>query len=276
LLPFAAPAPELFDGIAQVRAHDATGHLTYLLGNVNTVGWPSFYVVALGVKMPIPLILLALSGLALMAWRGEGGARRWIPLSITLGVLVFASYFTQIKIGTRHVLPVFAAFAMAGGVAFSSLLQVLDRFRWTQRAAWLIPAWLLAGSFAAHPNYLAYFNAFAGDNPADVLVDSDLDWGQDVKRLAARLKEVGADEVYFNQFLPGDLAKVYGFPPIRPLDFEGPRPGWNAVQLTPLKLGLFGDARIEYPPDYRFWPETIEGAERIGPGILLFHQPPAQ
>ena len=35
----------------------------------------------------------------------------------------------------------------------------------------------------AHPDHLSYFNALAGDHPEHILVDSNLDWGQDLYRL---------------------------------------------------------------------------------------------
>jgi hypothetical protein len=44
-------------------------------------------------------------------------------------------------------------------------------------------AWQLALVFATFPDYLAYFNPLAGRDPGEVLVDSDLDWGQDALRL---------------------------------------------------------------------------------------------
>ena len=47
----------------------------------------------------------------------------------------------------------------------------------------------MIGSLAAHPDYLAYFNALAGDDPERIVVDSDLDWGQDIKRLGQRLRD---------------------------------------------------------------------------------------
>jgi hypothetical protein len=132
----------------------------------------------------------------------------------------------------------------------------------------------LVSSLTAHPDYLAYFNVLAGDKPEAFLVDSDLDWSQDVKRLAKRLKEVGAKEVYFNQYAPGDLPKFFGFPPIRPLDVNGPRPGWNAVSITPMKYGLWGGERYVYDRGFEFWPGRLTPAERVGGGILLFYGGP--
>lgn len=271
---FSVPAPELFRGIEEVRKHDASGHLTYLMGSVNTVGWPSFYVVALGVKTPLPALGLGLLGAGLMLFRKFFGTRGWIVPGVILGVLVFSSYFTQIKIGTRHVLPVYVAFAMAGGCAAVWLLRRVNSSAIALGLAGVALASVAVSSVAAHPDYIGYFNVLAGGKPEEFLIDSDLDWGQDTKRLAKRLKEVGAIEVYFNQFAPGNFQKLYGFPPVKPLDVNGPKPGWNAVSITPMKLGLFGDTRYAYDAGFHFWPQGLQPVERIGKGILLFHVNP--
>ena len=273
-LSFSVPAPELFKGIQEVRKHNETGHLTYLLGVPNTVGWPYFYVIALGVKTPLPILALGILGLGLLFSRKVAGTRGWIISSTVLGILIFASFFTQIKIGTRHVLPVVVASCIAGGCAAVWLPQ---RFQKSKTATYFVALLLLlslVSSLTAHPDYLAYFNVLAGDKPEAFLVDSDLDWSQDVKRLAKRLKEVGAKEVYFNQYAPGDLPKFFGFPPIRPLDVNGPRPGWNAVSITPMKYGLWGGERYVYDRGFEFWPGRLTPAERVGGGILLFYGGP--
>ena len=270
---FSVPAPELFKGIEEVRKHNENGHLTYLLGVPNTVGWPYFYVIALGVKTPLPILALGLVGLGLLFSRKLAGTRGWIMPSTVLGILIFASFFTQIKIGTRHVLPVVIAFSIAGGCAAVWLLQRFSKSKVAQYAVVLLLLLAPIPSLAAHPDYLAYFNFLAGDKPEAVLVDSDLDWSQDVKRLAKRLKDVGAKEVYFNQYAPGDLPKFFGFPPIQPLDVNGPRPGWNAVSVTPMMYGLWGDERYVYDRGFEFWPELVP-TERVGRGILLFYSAP--
>lgn len=266
------PAPEFFNGLSEVRKYNVHGHLTYLLGTANTVGWPYFYLVAIGVKTPLALLALGIGGLALMFSRSRFGGRGWLAPSIVLGILTFASLLTQIKIGTRHVLPVFVALAIAGGCGTIWIPRVM-RLRAVSAAVVLLLLLSVAvSSGMAHPDYLAYFNVIASARPEAFLVDSDLDWGQDTKRLAAKLKEVGAREVYFNQFAPGNLEKEYGFPPIKPLDINGPQVGWNAVSLTPMKLGLFGDTRYVYDRGTQFWPDQIYSPDRVGNSYILFYR----
>ncbi|MGD0300669.1 MAG: phospholipid carrier-dependent glycosyltransferase [Bryobacteraceae bacterium] len=268
---FPVPAPELFSGIDEVKKHNATGHTTYLMGAVNNTGWPQFYAVALAVKTPLPILALGILGLALLFSRKQFGTRGWMVLSVVLGILIFSSFFSQIRIGTRHVLPVFVAFGIAGGCAAVWLAQLPKRRGLAQGLVALTLLLVAATSLAAHPNYLAYFNVIAGGKPEAFLVDSDLDWCQDTKRLAKKLKELGATEIYFNKFAPGDPEKLYGLPLIHPLDVNGARPGWNVVGLTALKLGLFGDTRYAYDPGFQFWPETSPPTERVGNSYWLFY-----
>jgi hypothetical protein len=49
--------------------------------------------------------------------------------------------------------------------------------------------WFVVSSARAHPDYLAYFNEMGGSHPSDILVISDLDWGQELTRLSTYLSE---------------------------------------------------------------------------------------
>jgi hypothetical protein len=69
----------------------------------------------------------------------------------------------------------------------------------------------------------------------------------------------------------GNLEKLYGFPTIHPLDVNGPKPGWNVVGLTALKLGLFPGTRYAYDPGFEFWPDRMEPTERVGSSYWLFY-----
>jgi len=118
------------------------------------------------------------------------------------------------------------------GLAIVAAVFAVDRLRdWRTNGAMAgavaaLLLWLIASVGLSHPDYLAYFNASAGSEPEKILVDSDLDWLQDIKRLAKRLREVGAQEVAFlpPSFGPveRDIARVFlgnmGFPPVRDLD----------------------------------------------------------
>ncbi|HEY8670888.1 MAG TPA: hypothetical protein VIL63_08620, partial [Terriglobales bacterium] len=56
-------------------------------------------------------------------------------------------------------------------------------------AAILLAGWFVISSAISHPDYLAYFNEFGGKDPSRYIVIGDLDWGQDLTRLAIYFRE---------------------------------------------------------------------------------------
>jgi hypothetical protein len=260
------PAPELYSGIAAVFEHNRDGHAAYLLGERSRSGWWYYFPIALSVKTPLPFMLLALAGAIRAAWTRTPA--RW-PLAYAVGLLLCVLP-SRINIGTRHILPIYVGLAILAAVCAVEGLRHTQRWR-----AWVVAAvlvWLTASVGLSHPDYLAYFNGLAGQKPERVLVDSDLDWGQDLKRLAKRLRELGAREVAATP--PGlserevTLAHLrrLGFPRVTDLDPVTPSSGWNAVSLTILKVWMPEWARPHAP-----WPETTEPLERVGGGVLLFY-----
>ena len=265
------PAPELFRGIQQMIEHNARGHAGYLLGQRSETGWWYFFEVALGVKTPLAFLALLGFGVTLAIRRRDRLQRAWLPAMFAGGILL-VGMFTRINIGLRHVLPVYVGFAVLAALAVVRLLELAETRKWVRIALPLLLVWLAGSSLWSHPDYLAYFNELGGSEPEKILVDSDLDWGQDVKRLARRLHEVGAREVAFQQVFVADLEREHGFPPIRgKVDVLNPSPGWNAVEVTGWKetrMGL-GD---RYPKAI-LWPDRIQPLERIGKSILLYYFP---
>jgi hypothetical protein len=69
---------------------------------------------------------------------------------------------------------------------------------------------------SAWPDYLAYFNPVAGREPERVLVDSNLDWGQDLYRLADTVRARHIDSVRVHYFGSASLRAV-GLPNARHL-----------------------------------------------------------
>ena len=265
------PAPELYSGIRTVMEHNAGGHPAYLLGQRSETGWWYFFEVALAVKTPLAFLILLGFGVALALRRQQRYQRPWLPLAFAAGILL-VGVFSRINIGLRHVLPVYIGFAVLTAVAVVRLVELTQTRRWVRMALPLLVLWLAGSSLLCHPDYLAYFNELAGSEPEKILVDSDLDWGQDIKRLSRRLHEVGAQEVAFLPVIVADLEGEHGFPPVRAvMNVWRPTPGWTAVEVTYLKalrLGL-GDEH----PEVTLWPDRTKPLERVGKSILLYYFP---
>ncbi len=272
LLGMKVPAPSLFDGIQSVMEHDRKGHMAYLFGQRSQFGFWYYFPVALAVKTPIPFLALLFFGASLCSPKAAR-SNPWIglPLAFSLGILVFA-LFSHINIGVRHILPVYAGFSIVAAAAAVRMFQLIGAVKWAPYVLGALLLWHAATSAFAHPDYLPYFNFLAGAEPQNILVDSDLDWGQDMKRLAKRLKEVGARQVAYNPFIIAYLEAYHGFPHIEPVDPEFPSPGWNAASFTVWKAERLGLGDQE--PDLQLWTDRIPPTEKVGKTTYLWYFPP--
>jgi hypothetical protein len=265
------PAPELFAGIRAVIEHDKGGHSAYLLGSISNTGWWYFFPVILFFKTPLAFLALFFYGAFLCLRQPRTEWRGGIALMFSLAILLF-SLTSRINIGVRHVLPVYVGFSLVAAVAAARLLALAARVPWAKWTLGVLLLWMAAASLLNHPDYLAYFNELAGSEPEKIAVDSDLDWGQDMKRLGIRLRELGAREVTFTPFVLADLKNMMGFPPVHPSDPLKPAPGWNAVSLTEWKESRL--ALFDKHPELKTWPDTNKPLERVGKSILLYRFPP--
>lgn len=251
------PAPELLVGIGIVKMHDLSGHLTYLLGHYRKHGWWYYFPVVFFFKTPLPFLVLALWGIVL-ALRARPEIAL-IPIVLMLSVMP-----SSINIGIRHILPIYAPLCIAAAYAAVSIWRsARDAFGRTALVALL--AWLFIGGALAHPDYLAWFNEAAGEHPEEIVVDSNLDWGQDVLRLQRAVAHRNIDKLWVVYSGNADLGR-------HNIQADGLMPftkksGWIATSETALKLD--DNARAG---GYR-WLTDHYKPRMVGKGIRLYYVP---
>lgn len=275
------PAPDFWRAFAIVSADNSIGRHAYLLGATRVGGFPEFFFVALLVKTPLPFLALAAVGGVVMVYQG-GRERDWQRLAPVLGAaaILAVAGFTRINIGLRHILPIYPLLAIVAGAGAAWLWKAARQRDDSPRAGWGARAaagvvlagllgWQVWEGVAAHPDYLAYFNQFAGGHGEEILVDSDLDWGQDVLRLAAELQRRKIDDVWFAYFGSAN-PWLNGMPHSRPLEANQPVTGWVAISEYRLKLG---DISPNTWHGYD-WLKKYQPVARVGKSILLYYIPP--
>ena len=269
LFPVPEAFPMMLGGIEALTVHNRSGHLSYLLGEVRTTGWWYFYPVALAVKTPLPFLALGLSGLGFLArdgWVGRDARALAVPL-LFAAILGFSMAISHINIGVRHLLILYpllavgAAYLLAKAYGRARLLGGVSRVV-TLSAVLALPLLELAIVARTGPDYLAYFNALAPD-PEAVLVDSDLDWGQDLRPLAVRLRALEVRSISLAYLGTADLDHE-GLPPWVLLKPDERATGWVAVSAL---------ARVHAPHRYG-WLDRYPRRERIGASIDLYYVPP--
>jgi hypothetical protein len=153
-----------------------------------------------------------------------------VPLVSAL-TMVAISLTVRVNLGVRLVLPVYPLLAIVAAQGMMHLVR--EQAGIAPRA--IAGAALASAVFIAvraHPDHLAYFNPLAGAHPENVLVDSNLDWGQDLYRLRDTLAARGvSDSVRVAYFGTADLSAA-GVPNARALGVHEVASGWVAASET--------------------------------------------
>lgn len=260
---------DLVEGIAQLKLHNDAGHLSFLLGQERTEGWWYFYLVALAVKTPLPLLLAAVPGFCLLVRFGVRQQDAWklaVP-ALFLTILLFASGYSHINIGIRHVLVLYAFMGLGAAYALGA------GWRWLrQQPAWplgvpgragivALVLWQVGTLAVVAPDYLPYFNE-AVAHPDQVLIDSDLDWGQDLSRLERRLAQLKVSHLSLAYLGTADLA-------------HEPLPAWTSLPTGQPVKGWVAISELarEHAPGGFGWLRSYRPRERIGRTIDLYYIP---
>ena len=260
---------DLVNGVVAVKAHNDSGHLSYFMGEVRKTGWWDFYLVALAVKTPIPLLMAGPLGVAWLARTGWRTRDSWAlaPLVLVVTLLGFASTFSRINIGIRHILIVYPFLALGAAYVAQRAWRASVAQRQPRRAlagaavVLALLAWQLSTLWRAYPDYLPYFNE-AVAHPERVLVDSDLDWGQDLYRLEQRAAQLHIRRLSLAYRGTADLARE-PLPQLHILPPHQPVTGWVAVSEL---------ARTRDAGDYQ-WLDAYRPLERVGKSIDLYYIP---
>lgn len=255
------------NSLIELNEHNSSGHASYLFGKVSHDGWWNFYLVVMGVKTPLPLLVLGLIG---MGWTLRQGwrDRNWViaaPAIAVLAILLFSSAYSNINIGVRHVLVLFPLLAILAAVTVTTCWQ-----RWPSPLArgmvMIILCWQASSLLRAHPDHLAYFNELAGTTPERIVVDSDLDWGQDVRRLSLELARRQVKDVSVLYRGTADLTEEHFPAAWRNLQPGKPTHGWVAVSLYAKQIA-------KQRQDYA-WLEQYQPVMRVGKSFDLYFIPP--
>jgi hypothetical protein len=274
------PAPSFWRGM--INRAGAPGFASYLRGQRYVGSRPDYLPVAFAVKTPIGTMVLFFVASVILAYRvllargrGEASLDEWAMLLAVLLFFCLAMFIRQ-NIGLRYVLPVYPLIFIFTAVQLHWLYS--RGGRWRPIVASVVVAlvtFVALSSLRTYPHYLAYFNELAGgpQNGWRYLVDSNLDWGQDLPGLKTYVKQHNLDEVYLDYFGPtrcwrgicSEVLDYYGIrwkpvPSAEEVARTGPPRGVVVVSLS--RLILF------YPKDSWLW--AYQPTATIGHSIWIF------
>jgi hypothetical protein len=260
----------LFEGLVDVLARNYSPDIqNYLLGKFSPTGWRYYFPIAFAVKTPVATLV----AIAFGAWLGIrerpwGRLRsisiRWFVLAIPLAVYGIASVATHINIGIRHLLPAYPFLFILAGAALTR-----TRWRWKNVLLPLLVIGLIGESVSIYPYYLSFFNVLTGgpSHGQAYLLDSNLDWGQDARRLETWLGEHHTPEVCIAFFGSEDLGRIgihdLYLPRTSEIEQRKTLDCWGAISVTILE-GLYVGS------DAFAWLRERQPVDRIGYSIYIY------
>ena len=302
-------------GLTMVLQRAAGGNTTYYLGEVSAAGSKSYFPLMYLVKETLTLHILTLVTI-ILAITAFFKNKIFKPLNFRLflnnhvaeilmlsfiALYWYSSVRSPLNIGVRHILPTFPfVFVLVAGFISlwlkikaapnsTGMLKTIGQFFKKLGSAavkyfivGVLIAWQVVSVVSIYPSFLAYFNELIGGpaNGYKIVTDSNLDWGQDLKRLAQWVDKNNIDRIYVDYFggatssyyLGNKFLPWWGTRLPKDLNITG---GYLAVSATFLQGGRgkpvpgFTDRTGYYD-----WLNNFQPLTTIGYSIFVYYIPP--
>jgi len=288
------PLAQYLLGVFLVFQRAAFGNTTYFLGEVSAAGWKIYFPTVYLIKEPLAFHLLTIIAILYAAWlikeplwkRPFERTKNWIKshfpeftMFLFISLYWAASLTSSLNIGVRHLLPVFPFTIL---LVSQGATKWLEDFPYFKKGKWVLVTmlvfWQAISVVSVYPYFLAYFNELVGGPKYgyQYVVDSNLDWGQDLKRLKKWVEENKVEKIYVDYFGGGD-AKYYLKEKFRPWwgtrdPKELEKPGYLAVSATFLQGGRGKPVPgFNQPFGYYLWLDKYKPVAQIGYSIFVYH-----
>jgi hypothetical protein len=257
---YTIPAPAFLHGLMFLSGHNYAGHEAYRLGEVSQFGAWYAYPLGIGIKTPLPFLILFFAALIILGRRIATIPWPSAGLLATIFLAFIAMLPSRVTIGTRHVFVVYPLMALLIGHGLAALWRERTEQKRRRASTAVVAAlfsWQLADVWRHHPDWLAYFNPLAGRDPAYVLADSDLDVGQALHELEAFFSDKKLEPLTIHYHGSARLC-AYDLPPLRALNPNEPPKGWVAISERHFRIALVR-YKNEEPLQTAIWPLCDEG-----------------
>lgn len=295
-------------GLLMVSQRSSAGNTGYYWGEVSAVGWKSYFPMAYLLKeqlafhvLTLFVLLIALRSLLRQHEKNIESFIEWardnffIFMSLLfIGIYWIMSITSPLNIGVRHIMPTlpFIYFLVARG-----LILWIHRYAYSDPQDWRewfhsiyerfigsIPKYFFAASMLgwiflemilAFPYYLSYYNVLGGgaENGYKFIVDSNYDWGQDLKRLESFVEKNKIEKIGVDYFGGGSPSYYLGEKYEPWWSSRGKPNGWFAVSAT-FRQSAFGkpvQGFIKKSEDSYEWLKQYKPVARAGKSIFIYY-----
>ncbi len=290
------PFSQYFFGLLMATNRSATGNTTYFLGEISASGRKNYFPVIYSIKIPLAFHILTLITLLYAAWlikkpfwqETNRRIKDWIKNHFSefamltfIGIYWLTSLTSDLNIGVRHLLPIFPFTFILVSTGIVKWIENIKKISLKKIAISFVSVllgWYMISSISCFPHFLSYSNELTGgpDKTYIYAVDSNLDWGQDLKRLKKWVDEKEINKIYVNYFGGGDV-EYYLKEKYAPWwgtrnPEELPKGSYIAVSATLLQGGRAEPSKgFDQPSDYYCWLNKYTPVAQIGHSIFVYY-----
>lgn len=286
-------------GLLMVTQRSVGGNTTYFMGEIRNWAWPQYFPIVYFIKEPLAFWALIITVWLFFSSRMKSlnpkkcirESIHWaknnfdkFAMVIWLVLYWYVSIRANLNIGVRHLMPIygFTYILLAGGlVGIYKLIENKKRILIAYTCFVVILfGWYLYENLNVYPFYLTYFNQIVGGPSGGHLyvVDSNLDWGQDLKRLSDWVDKNNIQKISLDYFgwsdqtyyLKDKLVWIWAGKYNNEQSFldDNPNGGYIAVSAT------FYMGSREKPETSYAWLENYKPVAIIGNSIFVWYIPP--
>lgn len=195
----------------------------------------------------------------------------WYIVTIIFMIIIYwtISIKGNLNLGIRHILP---AVILTYIVIAFGIVKLLLSLKFSKILLGISLSIYILIPIFNYPNYISYLNILAGHNQGyQIFTDSNLDWGQDLKRLYNWTKQKNIDTLYIDYFGTADIQ--YYFPDIKIIPIKsdiGPQIGYTAISATMLQDSFY-KKKINSEYQEYWWLAWRKPDYIIGNSILIYY-----
>ena len=284
-------------GVFMATERAIGGHTTFFFGEVSAAGWAQYFPLVYILKEPLAFHIFTIIAILFFAyslkkpfWQNTlSRFKNWtkihfVEFSFLLWIALYwlVSLSSNLNIGVRHLLPTFPFAYMLVSKEIVLFLESGKKLqlKFIQYSLFIILIlWQTISVILIYPHFLSYFNEIAGgpNNGYLYTVNSNLDWGQDLKRLKKWIEENKIEKIYVDYFGGADTRyylgdKLIPWQGTRGDPKEIPKGSYLAVSATFLQGGRGKPfPGFNQPSGYYFWLYQYEPPiAKIGYSIFVY------
>lgn len=233
-----------FQGLEELKSNyfsrfNDRNYSNYLMGEFSKDTFWEYYLIAFLVKTPVYTIILTLC--AFTHWfqsRTKGVGFNEATLLLPILVILVATGFDAFNLGLRRIIIIYPfLFIFISRILGPNEFKIKSIFnnKMFFPSLVLVVGLYVAGTIKISPDYLTYFNEIAGGPRKGIffLDDSNIDWGQDMKRIGPYMEKHGIKKIklFCNNRLDLKYYGINGEALTSENMVEGIKPGYYAISI---------------------------------------------